>query len=231
MTRSVEALQYRDPKPVAKHKSGALQRRVTPMLLDRLEVLSLCYAIVVQLPRDRPRIIQITSSVHGEGTSTIAREIALTVARDAGLSVLLVSVTSNGVLAPGLEAVARSSDHFDGAVELDQDVPLLSRATLSVGGTNAGLLFDFAALDRVYAMAVRHAKLVIIDAPPVLADLSSAALAPRAAGVVLVVEAERTRAPLVEQSRRLIEKNGGRLLGAVMNKRQFHIPGSIYRRL
>jgi succinoglycan biosynthesis transport protein ExoP len=231
MTRSVEALQYRDHKPVPKHKSGALQRRVTPMLLDRLEVLSLCYSIVVQLPRDRPRIIQITSSVHGEGTSTIAREIALTVARDAGLSVLLVTVTSNGVLAPGLEAVARSSDQFDGAIELDQDVPLLSRATLSVGGNNAGLLFDFAALDRVYAMAVRHAKLVIIDAPPVLADLSSAALSPRAAGVVLVVEAERTRAPLVEQSRRVIEKNGGRLLGAVMNKRQFHIPGTIYRRL
>jgi len=50
-------------------------------------------------------------------------------------------------------------------------------------------------------------------------------------GVVLVVEAERTRAPIVEQARRAVEANGGRLLGVVMNKRRYHIPRAIYRRL
>jgi hypothetical protein len=46
-----------------------------------------------------------------------------------------------------------------------------------------------------------------------------------------VVEAERTRAPIVEQARRAVEANGGRLLGVVMNKRRYHIPRAIYRRL
>jgi Mrp family chromosome partitioning ATPase len=45
----------------------------------------------------------------------------------------------------------------------------------------------------------------------------------------MVVEAERTRSPIVDQARRSIESNGGRMLGVVLNKRRFHIPRFLYQ--
>jgi Mrp family chromosome partitioning ATPase len=46
-----------------------------------------------------------------------------------------------------------------------------------------------------------------------------------------VLEAEKTRWPVAENTKQMIEKNGGKVLGVVLNKRQFYIPDFIYRRL
>jgi Mrp family chromosome partitioning ATPase len=47
-------------------------------------------------------------------------------------------------------------------------------------------------------------------------------------GVVLVVEAEKTRWQVAEQAKRILEESGARLLGAVLSRRQFHIPNALY---
>jgi len=57
------------------------------------------------------------------------------------------------------------------------------------------------------------------------------ALAKLADGSVMIVEAERTRAPVAAECKRLIEASGGRLLGAVMNRRRLYIPDMLYRLL
>ena len=83
----------------------------------------------------------------------------------------------------------------------------------------------------IFAQAARRARLVIIDAPPILSDVTGIALSRKASGVLLVVEAERTRAPIIEQARKVIATGGGRLLGVILNKRKHHIPGWIYKLL
>jgi Mrp family chromosome partitioning ATPase len=50
-------------------------------------------------------------------------------------------------------------------------------------------------------------------------------------GVVLVLAAEDTRWPVAERVKESIERSGGRVLGIVLNKRRYHIPPCIYRRL
>jgi Mrp family chromosome partitioning ATPase len=50
-------------------------------------------------------------------------------------------------------------------------------------------------------------------------------------GVVLVLEAEKTRKPVAENLKNRILENGGNLLGMVFNNRRFHIPESVYKRL
>jgi len=50
-------------------------------------------------------------------------------------------------------------------------------------------------------------------------------------GVVLVVEAEKTRWQVVESLKEKIENSGGNILGMVFNKRRFYIPENIYRRM
>jgi Mrp family chromosome partitioning ATPase len=47
-------------------------------------------------------------------------------------------------------------------------------------------------------------------------------------GVVLVVEAEKTRWEVAEQAKRTLEDSGARVLGAVLSRRQFHIPAAFY---
>jgi len=72
---------------------------------------------------------------------------------------------------------------------------------------------------------------VVIDSPPLSASAAGLAFCRRADGVVLVLEAERTRGPVAEKAKEQIQKNGGNILGVVFNKRKFYIPKSIYKRL
>ena len=65
----------------------------------------------------------------------------------------------------------------------------------------------------------------------ILTDAFGMALSKLADGSVMVIEAERTRAPVAAECKRLIEDGGGRLLGAVMNRRRLYIPDYLYRLL
>jgi capsular exopolysaccharide synthesis family protein len=72
---------------------------------------------------------------------------------------------------------------------------------------------------------------VLFDCPPVNSYSDSTALACKADGIVLVVQAEKTRWEVVQDARQRLEHCGGRVLGVVLNKRQFHIPNWIYNRI
>jgi len=50
-------------------------------------------------------------------------------------------------------------------------------------------------------------------------------------GVVLVLEADKTRKPVAENLKNRILQNGGNLLGMVFNNRRYHIPEYVYKRL
>lgn len=50
-------------------------------------------------------------------------------------------------------------------------------------------------------------------------------------GTILVTEAERTRVPVAKRLKRGVEENGGKVIGAILNRRKYHIPEWIYRLL
>lgn len=76
-----------------------------------------------------------------------------------------------------------------------------------------------------------RADLVILDTPSVLASPLTLALAPTADGVILVIEAERTRAAVAEAARDCLRAAGANLLGVVFNRRRYHVPKRVYDRL
>ena len=59
----------------------------------------------------------------------------------------------------------------------------------------------------------------------------AALLAPSVEGVVLVVEAERTRKEQVRKAMDTIETANGNLLGCVLNKRRYAVPNWIYSKI
>jgi Mrp family chromosome partitioning ATPase len=50
-------------------------------------------------------------------------------------------------------------------------------------------------------------------------------------GIVFVIEREKTSWEVVQQATEGLRKSGGRLLGAVLNKRRYYIPGKLYGRV
>jgi protein-tyrosine kinase len=200
-------------------------------LLDRDDLLMLYNAVLPQLMQDRPPILIVTSAVNGEGVTTLTRELGQVIAGEVGQAVLLISASPDAEGPNGLEEAIDGGLPLDRTIEPDANVALLYRTRLCTRGSHASLLFNPADLDRVLAQALRFTRMILIDAPPVLADVTALAFARRAAGVILVVEAERTRTTLVEQARRSIERAEGRLCGVVLNKRRQRIPKSIVRRL
>jgi non-specific protein-tyrosine kinase len=62
------------------------------------------------------------------------------------------------------------------------------------------------------------ADVVIFDSPPVLAVIDAAVLAKRADGVMLVIQAGRTRRDAARQAIKRLEQVGTNILGAVLNQ-------------
>jgi Mrp family chromosome partitioning ATPase len=229
MTRIYDALQIEDE--TARETSGQAPHVYgEPSILPREELIALYHTLRTQLPQDAAPVFEITASIRGEGTSTVARDLANAVAATLGLRVLLVQVETRESAEAGLETVATGNAIATDVIAPARDGPFY-RSSLSVFGPSARFLFESGGLERVLGELIELVDVVFIDAPPILAEVASMVLSRCVGGVVLVVEAEKTRAPIVEQARRAIEANGGRLLGVVMNKRRFHIPRAIYQRL
>ena len=84
-----------------------------------------------------------------------------------------------------------------------------------------------------YAEALNRLRmlfdLIVIDAPPGNMSALGPRLSRHADAVLVVVEAEKTRRPLITGLLRSITDNGGKVAGVVLNKRVQHIPDRIYR--
>jgi capsular exopolysaccharide synthesis family protein len=72
---------------------------------------------------------------------------------------------------------------------------------------------------------------VLIDAPPMSLYADALMLGQMADGMVMVVEANATRREAAHRAKEYLEAGKVKLLGAVLNKRTFPIPESIYKRL
>lgn len=71
----------------------------------------------------------------------------------------------------------------------------------------------------------------LIDCPSIDASYDVEMLAPDVDGVVLVVEADRTKRDQILRARRTIEMANGKVMALVLNKRKHVVPEWIYRRL
>lgn len=73
--------------------------------------------------------------------------------------------------------------------------------------------------------------LVLFDTPPLGHPADLVMLASALDGVVIVVEAGKSRRPAVRYGVEQIVAQGGRVLGVVLNRRRFYIPAFLYQRL
>ena len=77
----------------------------------------------------------------------------------------------------------------------------------------------------------REYRYILIDCPSLEEAEHAVVLAPLVDGVVLVVEANRTQKEQFLYADRAIENAGGRILGHVLNKRNYAIPDWLHRKM
>lgn len=173
-----------------------------------LALLRLWQAVEARLA-DRPRkVVQIVPVGLAEADPAVAVRLARLAGRAMGGGVVVLNA-------------------IDSETRLEEEVafgPLPGRSG-DARALNPRLLAQY--WDRLAA----RADLIILDTPPVLVSPLTLALAPTADGVILVVEAERTRSAIAAAARDTLKASGANLLGVVLNKRRYHVPRPIYDRL
>jgi Mrp family chromosome partitioning ATPase len=171
-----------------------------------------------------PRVVMFASSQGGEGTTSVLLQFGLTLARDPERQVLLVDVHARR---PALEfdepAIGARGDSISRAPGNLDVLPLTSR-------TSTALWTPSALREWIDQSASRY-DWVLLDGPPVLESPEASGFGAIADGVVLVVQAGRTKKPVLARSAEVLRKSGARTLGTVLNRRRLEIPGFIYRRI
>ncbi len=101
--------------------------------------------------------------------------------------------------------------------------------TLRRPGDSSSIIFNLDTLGELLHDLRETYDLVVIPSPAVATDVLSLSLSRLADASILVIQAERTRLPVVRRTLEILEASGGRVIGTVMNRRRFYIPRWIYR--
>jgi Mrp family chromosome partitioning ATPase len=215
------------PRAVSAANSGPLRAE---------DMVNLYRSILDALPAATCRIIEITAATRGEGVSTVVRSLAETASSMANARVLVCDVTPNHDMVKylGVSLQASLNDVAMGSADLSQaiaNVPGRSFALCAANDPSPGVhvAVNLDVLDPVLAEIRKQFDLVLFDAPAIASGILGPALAKKADGVIMVVQAEQTRVPVIIEAQRIIEVNGGQVLGVVLNQRRFYVPRWVYR--
>jgi capsular exopolysaccharide synthesis family protein len=183
-------------------------------------------------------LFNATSS--GSGCSTTALNFAAVLARDPHLKILLVEVN---LRTPGLKQMLQI-DNAPDLAEIVSNFRQMSPKIVKVGNESLNVitcgggsllgplgLFESDKFDLFIKIIRERYDYVILDAPPVPIFSEFRVLCNKVDGVVLVINSEKTRRQVAIKAKKEIDNAGGKLLGAVLNRRKFYIPKWIYRRL
>jgi len=204
-----------------------------------IRALESIYPIVYRLARDAGHglVLHFVAASPGEGASTLSSEFALIAARLADSRVLLVDADRTQLTTAatfGCPTELGICDQFQAGSPLEERMvtgPGNPRLQIGVLCGQRSPPLSRKAMPSLYEQFRAKYDLTIVDCPAVFSDRYFE-LSPEAAdGVVLVVQAERNRPEIIRQAQSLIENAGGKLIGAILNRRHTYIPDFIYRLL
>lgn len=173
----------------------------------------------------RPRSLLVASGSPSEGKSTIAANLARSVASSGRRVVLIDCDLRKPVLAGmfGAEPTVGLTDVLSGRATLSDVIQAVRDGQelylLGSGATppNPSELLGSRAMRDLVATLSEEA-LVIVDAPPLLPVTDGAILSTVVDGVLLVVNARTTNRDQLERALSSVRKVGGNVLGVVLNR-------------
>jgi capsular exopolysaccharide synthesis family protein len=181
--------------------------------------------LFMSVPEGRPRTILVTSAMPSEGKSTVAANLARSLAF-AGSRVLLVDGDlRTGKLhelfglpcEPGLNQIC-AQDTESANLPVSTSVPNLFFIPRGKANGHCGELFLHPAIDRLLSELSTAFDYVLIDSAPVFAAADTLSLAPKVDGVIFVVRDWFTRANLAREAISQLNQLEARVLGIIFNR-------------
>jgi len=185
------------------------------------------------------KLIQFIGCRQGEGVSTIVREFAKIAVERHGKSVLVLDsayqdptqrININVTCEYGLLDLLEKGELIDKAFFRFGDsnlyfAPISIQASLGppVKGTSATVT--------LWKKLKEKFDLILIDSSSDANMLESIAFSCNVDGVVMVLEAGKTRRHVAESLKKKIQASGGLVLGVVLNKRRYYIPDVLYKKI
>jgi non-specific protein-tyrosine kinase len=183
---------------------------------------------------DKPvHTILTTSTSPDDGKSTTIANLAVTFAASGSPTVLvdadlrrphlhhIFNLSNDAGLTTLVSEMARGSEGEALKLPLqDTQVPNLRVLTSGPVPPNPAEILASQRMAEILALLRGNAEYVLIDTPPIIAVTDAAVLAPRVDGVLLVVNAGKTRRDLAVKARDMLRQVNADLLGVVLNNAQ-----------
>jgi capsular exopolysaccharide synthesis family protein len=191
------------------------------------------------MAREVRRALVVGATGLGAGASTVAVGLGATLAATTGQTILLVDANLRDPVLhrkfkvprePGLTEVVREGLPLSQALH-STAVPNLSLLTGGAQVKSPQSFFQLPAFRELLDGWARDYGYVILDSAPFGLGADPSVLAQAASGAVLVVEAARTVREVAAETTEELRRTGVRVLGAVLNRRRYYLPGWIYRRV
>jgi protein-tyrosine kinase len=198
---------------------------------------SLFHKLRRQCPESGVKVC-VTSAVQGEGVSTVCSNLAVAAAQSTGQPTLLIDANlanSSSQATFGLNRNMGLVDILAGAATPECIQPTgvdgLSVVTAGTSARRKDTRISAEAFDVLLNGLGEEYANVFIDAPPPSESADCEVACSCVDGVVLVVEAENLRNQVVANTKQALLDGGANILGVVFNKRKYHVPNWLYRRL
>lgn len=185
------------------------------------------------------KTIMLVSSVIGEGCSTVASNLALSLAKHRTLKTVLIDGNfrhptlhnffeiENRI---GLSDFISRNEKVEGVLKKTK-LPNLSVIPSGAANSNPTEYFESKELKDLILKLKGEFNYLIFDSAPIITYPDSLILASQMDGIILVVQAERMRWEAIQKVKEQLELTHANILGVVLNKKKYVIPEFIYKRL
>lgn len=200
-------------------KSTAIDLRPIEDLVTRVDAL---------VSSRQGRVIGFIASGPQEGTSTVAKAYAGLLVSHMCRRVVCLSVGVTGETGASVLATMAAGDTLDSCLQTAENGCLVGSLT---GGNASRTQWELLGRTDLWQALKTQYDDIVLDLPTPTVSRIGLATAMLCDGVVVVLEAEKTRAPVIENLVASLRAVKVPILGTVLNKRRFHLPMWLYRRL
>lgn len=187
------------------------------------------------------RTITLTSSIHGEGKTISAINLALSMARESdNKRILLIDadmrrsrigkylgIKTEGGLAEILSEGRAIDDFLLNITGVDN----LTVMPAGKPPRNPAELLSSVKFRNLLSRLKTRYDYIIFDTPPIIPVTDTGLIGSHTDGVIMVVQASRTQRGVVKHSEGLLKQAQSKILGYILTNIQYHIPAYIYRYL
>ncbi len=185
------------------------------------------------------KTILVTSCRPKEGKTTSAATMAHTLATVVGKKVLLVDAHLSAPVIHDLFGLKKSPGLTDfllyraGEKETIQSTEIDRLKIMTCGGASvdSAEIFHADGFPAKLAFLCAQFDYVLFDTGSVLASSDVALMARHFDGVIFVAECEKTKWEILDLAKEKITNVNGKILGVILNKRQYYIPAGLYGKI